>query len=156
MEFNSSLVGVIILLLIFVPVGYLIITSSGKNKKIKKSLEELSKAKGINLKDIDIIGNLVIGLDDVSKNLVYTSKLNLQNDFKIIDLADVKDCRARSIQVGDNTYDWVGLEVVGKSGKHEIPFYLEIDETGLSKEPLACLQEAKRWETNIRPMLKAS
>lgn len=156
MEFNSTLVGVIVLLLILIPVGYLIVISSGKNKKLKKSLMDLSKTKGINLKDIDVIGNLLIGLDDVSKNLVYTSKLNLANDFKVVNLQEVKDCRAKSIKQGDKTLDWVGLEVVGKSGKLEIPFYMEIDETGLSKDPFVCLQDAKRWENTLRPLLRAS
>lgn len=156
MEFNSGLVGVIVLLLIIVPVGYLIVISSGKNKKLKKSLTDLSKTKGINLKDIDVIGNLVIGLDGVSKNLVYTSKLNFTDDFKVINLEDVKDFRVKSIKQGDKTLDWVGLEVVGKTGKVEIPFYLEMDDTGLSKDPFVRLQDAKRWEAVVRPLLKAS
>ena len=156
MEFNSGLVGVIVLLLIFIPVGYLIVNSSGKNKKLKKSLTDLSKTKGINLKDIDVIGNLVIGLDGVSKNLVYTSKLNFTDDFKVINLEDVKDFRVKSIKQGDKTLDWVGLEVVGKTGKVEIPFYLEMDDTGLSKDPFVRLQDAKRWEAVVRPLLKAS
>lgn len=156
MEFNSTVVGVIVLLLILVPVGYLIAIASGKNKKIKKSLTELSKAKGINVKDIDVIGNLVIGIDDVSRKLVYTSKLNPSTDLNIINMEEVKDCRAKTIKQNDKTLDWVGLELVDKSGKREIPFYIETDETGLSRDPLVCLQDAKRWENILRPLLKAS
>ncbi len=156
MELNSTLIGIIVLLLIFIPVGYLIISSSGKNKKLKKTLADISKAKGINLRDIDVIGNLVIGLDDVSKNLVYASKLNLADDFKIVNLEEVKDCRVKSIKQGETSLDWVGLEVVGKAGKLEIPFYTELDETGLSRDPFVCLQDAKRWENAVRPLLKAS
>ena len=157
MKIDSTLIGLIIVLLIFVPVLYMIISAAGKDKKIVNSLTKLSQAKGINLKDIDVIGNLVIGVDEGTKKLVYTSKRNLTDDFKIVDLEEVKDCRAKSVKVTDKTLQWVGLEIMEKQGKREIQFYSETDESGLTKDPYVCLQDAKRWETALRPLLlKAS
>lgn len=156
MEFNSTVVGVIVLLIILVPVIMLIASSSGKNKKIKNSLIELSRTQGVNLQDIDVIGNLVIGIDDASKKLAYSSQVNLSEDLKIINLDELKSCRTKSIRQNDQILDWVGLELVEKNGKREIPFYIETDETGLSRDPLVCLQDAKRWEEKITLLLKAS
>lgn len=156
MKLDSTLIGVIILLLIFVPVGYMIITAGSKNKKLVKSLTQLSQTKGINLKNIDVIGNLIIGIDEGTKKLVYSSKRNLTDDFKIVNLEEVKDCRAKSIKENDKTLQWVGLEIVEKQGKKEIQFYCETDESGLTKDPYVCLQDAKRWESALRPLLKAS
>ncbi len=156
MEFSSTLVGIIITLLMLVPVAFLIMSSSGKDKKVKKSVSQLSKSNGINLKTIDVIGNCVIGVDETSKKLIYTSKRNLSADFKIINMEDVKDCRAKSIKQTDKTLDWVGLEFVGKTGKLEIPFYNEHDDNELSNDAYVCLQDAKRWENALRPLLKAS
>ena len=153
---NPTLVGIIIILLIFVPVGYLILSASGKDKKVKKSVMQLSQTNGIELKNIEVIGNCVIGVDEVSKKLVYTSKRNPSADFKIINMEDVKDCRAKSIKQSDKTLDWVGLELIEKTGRKEIPFYNENDENELSKDPFVCLQDAKRWEGTLRPLLKAS
>ena len=153
MKFDSTFVGIIIILLIFVPVGYMIITASGKNKKIIKALNNLPQAKGLNLKNIDVIGNLVIGVDESTKKLVYTSTKNINEDLKIIDLNDVKDCHAKSIKQTDKTLEWVGLELVGKQGKRDIQFYSEHDESGLTKDPFVCLQDAKRWESALRPLL---
>ncbi len=156
MEFSSTLVGIIITLLMLVPVAFLIMSATGKDKKVMKSVKQLSQTNGINLKTIDVIGNCVIGVDEVSKKLVYTSKRNPSADFKIVNMDDVKDCRAKSIKQTDKTLDWVGLEFVEKTGKLEIPFYNEHDENELSKDPFVCLQDAKRWETTLRPLLKAS
>lgn len=156
MEISASLIGVIILLLVAVPVGYMIVSAAGAEKKVKKSVVQLSQSKGIQLKSIDVIGNLVIGVDSVSKKLVYTSKKNPSNDFKIVNMEDVKDCRAKSIKQTDKTLDWVGLEIIEKTGKKEITFYNEYDEEELSRDPFVCLQEAKRWEETLRPLLKAS
>lgn len=156
MEISASLIGVIILLLIAVPVGYMIINASGTDKKVRKSVSQLSKTNGINLKTIDIIGNCVIAVDEVSKKLVYTSKKNPSGDFKVINMVDVKDCRAKSIKQSDKTLDWVGLEIVEKTGRLEIPFYNEHDEDELATDGFVCLQDAKRWENTLRPLLKAS
>lgn len=156
MEFSSTLVGIIITLVMLVPVVFLIMNTSGKDSKVKKSVTKLSQNKGINLKTIDVIGNCVIGVDEVSKKLVYTSKRNPSADFKILNIADVKDCRAKIIKQTDKTLDWVGLEIVEKTGKLEIPFYNEHDENELSMDPFACLQDAKRWENTLKPLLKAS
>jgi hypothetical protein len=156
MEFSATLVGIIITLLMLVPVIYLIMSATGKDKKVMKTVMQLSQTNGIQLKNIDVIGNCVIGVDEVSKKLVYTSKRNPSADFKIVNMEDVKDCRAKSIKQTEKTLDWVGLELVEKTGKREIPFYNEHDENELSKDAFVCLQDAKRWETTLRPFLKAS
>ncbi|MCB0466418.1 MAG: hypothetical protein KDC78_12210 [Aequorivita sp.] len=156
MEFSATLVGIIITLLMLVPVAYLIMVSSGKDNKVKKSVSQLSQSNGINLKTIDVIGNCVIGVDETSKKLVYTSKRNPSADYKIVNMEDVKDCRAKSIKQTEKTLDWVGLELVEKTGKLEIPFYNEHDENEISKDAFVCLQDAKRWENTLRPLLKAS
>lgn len=156
MEMNTTLIGIIILLLIFVPVGYLIVNTTGQDKKAKKTVSQLSQTKGIQVKNIEVIGNCVIAVDEASKKLVYTSKTNPSADFKVVDMAEVRDCRAKSIKQSEKTLDWVGLELLEKTGRLEIPFYIENDEEGYTKDPFVCLQDAKRWEGTLRPLLKAS
>lgn len=156
MEFNATLVGVIILLFIFVPITIMIVSASGKEKKAKKSLLQISKNKGFELKDIEVIGNLVIGLDENAKKLVYSSLKNLKNGIQIISVNDLKNCRAKTVHQGENSLEWVGLELIGPNGNYEIPFYNDSEEEGSSKDPLVFLQDAKRWENTLRPLLKAS
>lgn len=156
MELSASLIGVIILILIAGPMAFIIINTSGADKKVKKSVIQLSQNNGIQLKNLDVLGNLVIGVDAISKKLVYTTKKNPSGDFKIVNMEDVKDCRAKSIKQSEKTLDWVGLEIVDNTGKKEITFYNEHDDEELSKDPFVSLQDAKRWETTLRPLLRAS
>lgn len=156
MEFNASIVGLIVLLLIFVPIVFLMLNASGPNKKAKKLASKLSETNGIQLKNFEVIGNCVIGVDTVSKKLVYTSKSNPSTDFNIINMEELTDCRAKSIKQTEKTLDWVGLEIVAKTGKKEITFYNEYNEAEIGKDPFVCLQDAKRWENMLRPLLKAS
>ncbi len=156
MEINTTLIGVIILLLIFVPITYLVVNATGKEKKIKKAVSQLSQNNGIQLKNIEFIGNCIIAVDEVSKKLVYSSKSNPTGDFKIINMEEVKDCRAKSIKQSAKTLDWVGLELVDNTGRVEIPFYIEINDEEFTKDPFVCLQDAKRWESALKPLLRAS
>ncbi|MCG2417609.1 hypothetical protein K8089_01145 [Aequorivita sp. F47161] len=156
MELNTTLVGVVILLLVFVPIIYLVIKTTGKEKKIRKAISQLSLNNGIQLKNIDFIGNCIIAVDENSKKLIYSSKSNPTADFKIIDMTEMKDCRAKSIKQSDKILDWVGLEFVAKTGRFEIPFYIETNDEEFTKDPYVCLQDAKRWEITLKPLLKAS
>lgn len=156
MEINITFIGVVLMLLIVVPVTYLIITAGGKEKKMRKTISQLSQNNGIQLKNIDFIGNCIIAVDEVSKKLVYSSKTNPTGDFKIINMEEVQDCRAKSINQNKKTLDWVGLEFVEKTGRREIPFYIESNDEEYTRDPFVCLQDAKRWESTLRPLLKAS
>lgn len=156
MEFNATLVGVLILLVIFVPIIAMLWTASGKEKKAKKSLFQISKNKSIDLKEIDVIGNVIIGLDEKSKKLVYSSLKNLKKDIKIIDINELKNCRVKTVHENGKSLEWVGLELTGPRDKFEIMFYDDSEEEGSSKDPLMLLQDAKRWENHLRPLLKAS
>lgn len=153
MDTNVTLVGVIILLVIILPVLYMIFVSSGSEKKAKKTIMQLSQAKGANPQKMEVIGNTIIGLDDVSKKLVYSLKENPEKNFHIFDLAELKDCHARTQKLNDTTLSWVGLELVTTSGKHEISFYEDDSEDGHSRDPQVCLLDARRWADTIRPLL---
>lgn len=154
MDLNITLVGVIILLAVFIPVLYMIFISSGSNKKAKKLVIQLSKAQGANPQTVEVIGNTVIGLDTVSKKLIYTQKQNPEAHFKLIDLNDLKNAYARTKKYADHSVSWVGLELVSKTANYEIPFYIDDAEDGHSRDPEVCLQDAKKWENAIRPLLK--
>lgn len=154
MKFDSIFVGIIIMLVIFIPVAYMIISAGGKDKKVKKSMSKIAQAKGLNLNNIDIIGNLVIGVDENSKTLVYSSKASLDRDYKIVPLSEVKDCRTKTVKESDKNLQWVGLEIMENQGKREIQFYCEVDENCTTKDPYVCLQDAKRWENTLRPLLR--
>lgn len=156
MELSATFVGVIILLLVFVPVGFMIANASGKNKKIKKQVINLSKNHGIAPTTIEIMGDTVIGLDDRNGKMIYTTRRNPSGDFTVVSMDQINDCRAKTIKHDGNSYDWVGLELVEKSGKREIQFYAETDESVVARDPLVCLQDAKRWEMSLRTLLKAS
>ena len=156
MEFNATFVGVIIILLIFVPIILMVWSASGKEKKAKKSLIQISKNKSIDLKEVDVIGNVIIGLDNKSKKLVYSSLKNVNNNVKIIDVNELKNCRVKTVHQTGHSLEWVGLELTGINNKYEIPFYDDAEEEGGSKDPLIYLQDAKRWESHLLPLLKAS
>ena len=60
------------------------------------------------------------------------------------------------IKGGGFNVDWVGLEIIKNTGSKEITFYNEYDDEELSTDPYISLQNAKRWENTLRPLLKAS
>ena len=153
MEFNSTIVGFIILLIIFGPVGYLIVKSSGKDGKAKKKLVKLAEDKGIKPSKIEIIGNLVIGLDVTNKKLVLSNKNNLTDNFRVVDITTLSGMRTKTIGTKNNNLDWVGLELSNHTLKQEVEFYNEDDDSCPGIDAFATEQDAKRWENLISPLI---
>ncbi|MCG2430567.1 hypothetical protein [Aequorivita xiaoshiensis] len=156
MEISASLIGLIILLLIAVPVGYMIVNASGLDRKVKKTIDSLSEKNGIRLDNVEILGNVVIGVDPNTKKMVYSTKKNPVADFTIVNMEEVKACQVKSVKQTEKTLDWVGLEIINNTGNKEITFYNEYDDEELSTDPYISLQNAKRWENTLRQLLKAS
>lgn len=156
MDFNITLVGIIILLVIFIPVLYMIFIASGSTKKAKKEVLELLKTKNANADTIEVIGNTVIGLDSNSKKMIYAKKKNPKEFYQIYDMEDLKSIQARSRKRSDKTVLWVGLELTGKVENSEIPFYIDESDEDSVKDPDACFQDAIRWEKRLLPLLTSS
>lgn len=155
MNINVTLVGVVILVVILVPILYMIFVGSGAASKAKKKLVQLAKAKGGNPTQIDVIGNAVLGVDKTSKKLFYTRKNNPEGEFQMFEIEQLKSAVARVRKHSDGDFLWVGLDVNDKNQNFEIPFYIDESDDDASRDPQACLQDAKKWENLLRPMIKS-
>lgn len=153
MDFNITLVGIVILLVVFVPVFYMIFIASGSTKKAKKAVSELLQTNNANADTIEVIGNTVIGLDSNSKKLIYAKKQNPKELYQIFDIDDLKSIQARIRKRSDKSVIWVGLELSGKSENSEIPMYIDDSDEDSAKDPEACFQDAIRWEKQLQPLL---
>ncbi len=150
MELSMSVLGAIILFIMFAPIAYLIYNISSEKKKLKKTFLNLAKDRNIAPNQIDIIGKLLIGIDSNSKKLVYGKIENLVESFDVINLNALKDCKVKTIQNTNKIMDWVGLEMLEGNLRKEIAFYIESNNEAISGNPEVCLESAKRWENTIR------
>lgn len=153
MDMNITLVGIVILLVVFVPVFYMIFIASGSNKKAKKTVSEILKSKNAKADSLEVIGNTVIGLDSHSGKMIFAKKENPKELYKIYDINDLKNIQARIRKRTDKSVLWVGLELTGKEDNSEIPFYIDDSDEDSARDPEACFQDAIRWEKKLRPLL---
>ena len=156
MEINSLITDIILILSIIVPIAYLVIYTTGRDKKAKREVTKLCNANKLTLDNFEIHGDLILGIDSIKKKLIQSSRKQIGKDFQIIDLPSIKECRVKTIKHSQKTIDWVGLELTGSDAIKDIAFYLEDDENSPGKDPQMCLQQAKNWEQLIIPLLKAS
>ncbi|MCW8980740.1 MULTISPECIES: hypothetical protein [Altibacter] len=156
METSSVIIDIILLSIIIVPLAFLVIYTTRGENKAKMRLERLCKEKGIKLSAFEINGDTLLGLDTEGKKLITSHRKDIEKEFQVIDLQELKECRLKTIKLSKHTLDWVGLELLSATIKKDIPFYLEEDEESPSTDSLVCLQRATKWEKMIKPLLKAS
>jgi hypothetical protein len=156
MEINSLITDIILILSIIIPLAYLVIYTTGLDKKVKREVIKLCIANNLTLDNFEINGDLILGLDSVKKKLIQSSRKQIEKDFQIIDLPSIKECRVKTIKHSRKTIDWIGLELISSDAKKDIAFYMEDDENSPGKDPQMSLQKAKNWEKFIIPLLIAS
>lgn len=149
MDMNIILIGSLIILIIVGPIVYIIYSNSGKNKKIKQQFEALILPH--KLTEVEVLGNLIIGIDANSKILAYSYKSSLESSLQVIQLNEVKTLRLKSNYLDNQSLVYAGLEIQDASKNHTIHFYDDQDEYSQSREPLIVLQETREWEAKIRP-----
>jgi hypothetical protein len=156
METKSLLIDIILFSIIAVPLAVLVIYTINGEKRIKRKINSLCKVKNITLGNFDIHGNVILGLDSTNTKLIISNRKKLDEEFQVIDLSSLKECRVKTIKLTPKTTDWVGLELVNSNSKLDIAFYEEQDEDNPATDPQICMQHAIKWEKLIKPLLKAA
>lgn len=156
MEKSSIITDIVLTLLVVIPIAYLILHISSRDKKVQKTINKLASSNGLSITNLEISGNLVLAIDNTHKKLILSNRKQLEDNFQVVDLAELNECRIKTTHLTKTTLGWVGLELVGKNSKQEIIFYEEENEEGPHIESGACLQLAKKWEKLITPLTKAA
>lgn len=156
MKISILLVSTILFLSIFLPLTYLVLKSSGAEKKIKKALLKIGKEHQLALDSIELHGSLILALDSTQKKLLYTTRNSLLSNVQIIDLLSLSDCQVRTLRVGGKYLESVSLELINSNSKQSIVFYEEQQDDGPVTEPMSSLVEAEKWKKLIQPLLKSA
>lgn len=156
METSSIIINIALFSIVIVPIIILVIYTTSGEKKIKKKFSALCSTQGVVLTDFDAHGNAILGIDIPRHTLAISNRKSLEIDFQLIDISSLTDCRVKTIKHSKSTYDWVGLELINKDTKKEIPFYDEMDEDNPATDSQISLQQAIKWEKLIKPLLRAS
>jgi hypothetical protein len=156
MEIKSLIIDIILFAAIAMPLAFLVIYTLNGEKRIKRRINTLCKANNIALANFDVHGNVILGIDTSNSKLILSNRKQIENEFQIIELSSLKECRVKTVKLTPKTTDWVGLELLGANTKKDIAFYEEQDDDNPATDPQVCMQQAIRWEKLIKPHLKAS
>ena len=153
METSSTLIGLIIIVLFMGPIVYLILKSSAAEKKLKKSLQNLSSQNGISIDAVEIIGNTLIGIDKSIHKLVFSYKSKLEGTFKAVDLNTVRECTVTTFKERKQHVNRVALQLKSATSTDEIVFYEENDDSSSATDAEVCLNRANYWKKMIKQQI---
>ncbi len=144
--------GLLFLMLFLLPVIYIIFKSTGTEKRIKKLIISLGKDQNLSVKNIEVIGNTIIGMDESHHNLVLSNIKKPKETFQVVPVWSLTSCTVKTIRVKNKTLDTVELELIGPELKKEILFYEDQDES-IVMDAEVCLHEVQKWESTIKKNL---
>lgn len=153
MELSTILVGSIILLAMLVPVVYLIMNASGSDRKAKATLTKLASSNNLSITDTEVHGNIVFGLNEASKHLVYSYKSDVSSSFRKINIDEIKSARVKTTYMGEKSLQLVVLELTGSKETYSLVFYDDNDDDNHSVDPEVALQNARNLEKRLRAIL---
>lgn len=156
---NASLsIGLGLLILFFFPIVYSILRQNSKEKRILKEFRNIGEKNQLNLKEVELSNNLILGLDPEAKKLMVAHPKDLETN--IIDLSAIDTCMVAKNYTGGRgekeKTTRVCLELLKNHGREkvsEILFYDEDDEESL--DPETRLYIAKKWDQYIQQSISA-
>lgn len=146
MDNGSFLVGVVILLIFILPIGWVILKSNNKIKQRKALVQDLCKNQGMTVETPEQVGNALIGIDFQNKKMFYTSLKNLESDFIMIPTESISGIRVNEEKyAGKDSILHVGIDIDTKEKKHHLIIYDDKAEDQVVIDARACLHQANQW-----------
>src|SRR5699024_7592727 len=116
------LIGVIIVIIILIPFIFTIRNYKKKHKKEEDHFRNLGASNQLQLDNIDIINDLIIGLDKSAKKLIWAPKQEPETGFQVIELPHYKECLLQASSAK------VALRLQGDKKHKVIVFYEDSDD----------------------------
>jgi len=156
MDTISLILGLGLLALFAIPIIYLILKSNAQTSKVKQRAYDFATQNQLKIDEFEQVGNTIIALDVSNKKIIY-SKAESEDQFEIIDLTQYAAIQLQQeLQTGNSEkIQFLALNFAAKlkQSPKSICFY---DEAGSdSIAPEIRLQQARKWETKITPLIAA-
>lgn len=160
MEISNIVSVVFFLALIVIPL-WLLIRSSGKKKRtLMAKANKLRVENYMNFTESDSWDNLVLGLDDSAKKLLWLKEADNGDQHELVDLRTIAQCKkvnvGRSAQLNNGTsqvVDELGLELLPKESKFA-PVLLEFYNSNSSYLLSTQMELQNKWHLRITESLR--
>jgi len=159
MELSSTVIGIVCIILFFVPIYLLSRSGAGKRKQRLSALLAFSEKNGLRLSAKEAWNDCAIGIDDASKQVVYVKNAEEDHREVLIDLKDVARCNINNISREVKTsaghqrvIEQIELQFFPKKGEMtpvSVQFYDGKKQMQLSDE----LQLAEKWAGLVKQAL---
>lgn len=161
MEISNIVSVTFFLALIVIPL-WLLIRSSGKKKRaLMEKANKLRVENYMNFTKSDSWDNLVLGLDDSAKKLLWFKESANGDQHQLVDLRTIAQCKkinvSRSSQSGNGSsqvVDELGLELLPKESKYA-PVLLEFYNSNSSFLLSTQLELQNKWHLALTESLKS-
>ena len=156
MDTISLIYGLGLLALFAIPIIYLILKSNAQTSKVKQRAYDFATQNKLKIDEFEQVGTTIIALDVSNKKIIF-SNAEGEDQFEIIDLTQYatiqlqQDLQARNSE----KIQFLALNFAAKQKQSpkSICFY---DEAGSDIiAPEIRLQQARKWETKITPLIAA-
>ncbi|TQI69439.1 hypothetical protein JM79_0317 [Gramella sp. Hel_I_59] len=156
MDTISLILGLGLLALFAIPIIYLILKSNAQTSKVKQRAYDFATQNKLKIDEFEQVGNTIIALDVSNKRIIF-SKAGSENQFEIIDLTQYATIQLQQDLQTKNSekIQFLALNFAAKQ-KHipkSICFYDEAGNDIIAPE--IRLQQARKWETKITPLIAA-
>ncbi len=97
MDFQTIITGAIIIALCFLPYIYMSKRGKKREQKFFQLLLNKSKQLNYNITNYEVMGNIIIGLDETTQELFFLRKVNDEERFQHLNLNEVKQIRLNNL-----------------------------------------------------------
>lgn len=158
MDTSSIVMGAIIVAVCVVPIVIVSIISKKKRNKRLQDFKNSALAQNCNITKQEILGNIILGIDEVSNSIFFTKQVKETISSQLVNLSEFQSCRVINLgRVANNSTIVEKLELCfypkSKNNSQLVLTFYDSDVDGLSLT--GELQLIEKWEGIVNTRLKS-
>ncbi len=158
MDTNSIVMGVIILALCVVPIVIFSIISKKKKSKRLQDFKNSAFAQNCNITKHEILGNIILGIDEVSNSIFFTKRVKETISSQLVNLSEFQSCKVINLgRVANSSTIVEKLELnfypKNKNNSQQVLVFYDSDVDGMSLT--GELQLIEKWEGIVNSRIKS-
>lgn len=158
MDFGTSIVGLIFILICIIPFVLINRARLKKNKQLLQSLNEKAQQHNCKITKHELCGDFILGIDEQKNRLVFLKNTKEEANLQFVDLNEIKACQIIKKFRNNGTENSIVPEHIefcfNSKDKNKAEIHFELYDEYVNMQLSGELQFAEKWLKQINERLK--
>lgn len=154
MDQKSTMIMVVVAIVIIAGLYIFLQNHKVKNRKEINSFKKLGENSGVAFSRIDVVNNLILGIDETKGKLGFSTVKNPERDFNLVECTDLESCILNTSGGGSDIKLWIQLNFKTKVKSTNLYLFGDIKKEWPDRNFVDSRITGYKWISVLTPYLQ--